>query len=58
MEWLSENWIWLLLFGGMGAMHLFGHRHGGGGGGRGGGGGCCGGGKGPDAASDDPDKAA
>lgn len=38
MSWLAENWLWLLLGGGMVAMHLFGHRHGGAGGG------CCGGG--------------
>ncbi len=42
MEWLSENWIWVALIGGMGAMHLFGHRKGGGHGKSGGG--CCGGG--------------
>jgi hypothetical protein len=36
MEWISENWIWVALIGGMGAMHLFGHRKGGG---------CCGGGQ-------------
>lgn len=35
MNWLAENWGWLL-FGGMIAVHLFGHRHGGAGGG------CCG----------------
>lgn len=29
MEWLSENWVLVLLFGGMAAMHLFGHGHGG-----------------------------
>ena len=35
MEWLSQNWVWVLLFAGMIAMHLFGHgRHGGHGGGR------------------------
>lgn len=40
MEWLTENWIWAALIGGMIAMHLFGHRgHGGHGGHRGGGGG-------------------
>jgi len=39
MEWVSENWIWVLVIGGMGAMHLFGHGHG-----KSGGGGCCGGG--------------
>ena len=30
MEWLTENWILVLVIGGMAAMHLFGHRHGGG----------------------------
>ena len=47
MEWFSENWVWLLFFGGMVAMHLFGHGgHGGHGGhaGHGGHGGGCGGG--------------
>ena len=29
MEWLSENWVLVVLFGGMAAMHLFGHSHGG-----------------------------
>jgi len=29
MEWLFENWVIVLLFGGMAAMHLFGHGHGG-----------------------------
>ena len=29
MEWLSENWVLVLVFGGMSAMHLFGHGHGG-----------------------------
>lgn len=38
MEWFSENWVWLLFFAGMIAMHLFGH------GGHGGHGGGCGGG--------------
>jgi len=28
MEWLAENWVLVALFGGMAAMHLFGHRHG------------------------------
>jgi len=38
MEWIGENWIWLLLGGAMVGMHLFGHgKHGHGGGG----GGCC-----------------
>lgn len=43
MNWLAENWIWVLLGGGMVAMHLFGHR---GHGGHGGHGGSCGGGHG------------
>jgi len=50
MDWLSQNWTWLLFIGAMVAMHLFGHRgHGGHGpqGGRGnisvGQGGCGGG---------------
>ncbi len=25
MQWLLDNWIWVLLGGGMLAMHLFGH---------------------------------
>lgn len=25
MEWVLDNWIWILLGGGMVAMHLFGH---------------------------------
>jgi len=29
MQWITENWIVLLLGGGMIAMHLFGHGHGG-----------------------------
>ena len=30
MEWLSQNWIWVLFFVGMIAMHMFGHGgHGG-----------------------------
>ncbi len=30
MQWVQENWIWILLGGGMIAMHLFGHgKHGG-----------------------------
>ncbi|WP_375256401.1 hypothetical protein [Yoonia sp.] len=29
MDWLIENWVLVLLFGGMAAMHLFGHGHGG-----------------------------
>lgn len=28
MEWLVENWVIVLLLGGMAAMHLFGHSHG------------------------------
>jgi len=26
MEWLSNNWIWILVIGGMIGFHLFGHR--------------------------------
>jgi len=34
MDWVSENWFWILVFGFFISMHLFGHsRHGG----------CCGG---------------
>ena len=30
MEWLSQNWVWILFFVGMIAMHMFGHGgHGG-----------------------------
>ena len=33
MEWFSENWVWVLFFAGMIAMHMFGHGgHGGHGG--------------------------
>lgn len=28
MVWILENWVLVLLIGGMLAMHLFGHRHG------------------------------
>lgn len=35
MEWLAENWVVVLLVGGMALMHLFGHGHGHGHGGRG-----------------------
>jgi len=28
MQWVTENWLILLLGGGMVAMHLFGHKHG------------------------------
>lgn len=40
MDWLAQNWIWVVIFVLFIGMHLFGH---GGHGGRGGGG-CCGGG--------------
>ena len=34
MEWFSQNWVWVLFFAGMIAMHMFGHGgHGGHGGG-------------------------
>ena len=40
MEWFSQNWVWVLFFVGMIAMHMFGHGgHGGHGGHRGHGGG-------------------
>ena len=30
MKWLSQNWVWVLFFFGMIAMHMFGHGgHGG-----------------------------
>ena len=29
MEWLIENWVLVLVIGGMAAMHLFGNGHGG-----------------------------
>lgn len=32
MAWLAENWLLVLLLGGMVAMHMFGHGHGGHGG--------------------------
>lgn len=32
MQWISENWLLIALFGVMAAMHLFGHGHGGHGG--------------------------
>jgi hypothetical protein len=48
MEWFSQNWVWVLFFAGMIAMHMFGH------GGHGGHGGGCGGGHNdPKAASKD-----
>lgn len=32
MDWLSQNWVWVLFFAGFIAMHMFGHgghgRHG------------------------------
>ena len=31
MEWLAENWVLVVVIGGMAAMHLFGHGHGHGG---------------------------
>ena len=37
MEWFSQNWVWVLFFAGMVAMHMFGHGgHGGHGGASGG----------------------
>jgi hypothetical protein len=29
MEWIIENWVLVLVIGGMAALHLFGHGHGG-----------------------------
>lgn len=43
MEWLSQNWAWVLLIGGFVAIHLFGHGRHGGHGGHGGNVGCGGG---------------
>jgi hypothetical protein len=46
MQWLLDNWIWILIVGGFIALHMFGHGgHGSRGkrGGQGGGGSCCGG---------------
>jgi hypothetical protein len=34
MQWLAENWFWVLLIAGFVGMHLFGHSHGGHGSGR------------------------
>lgn len=28
MEWLTENWVLVLVFGSMAGMYLFGHGHG------------------------------
>lgn len=28
MEWIIENWVLVLVIGGMAALHLFGHGHG------------------------------
>jgi len=41
MDWLAQNWVWVVVFVVFIGMHLFGH---GGHGDRGGRGGCCGGG--------------
>jgi hypothetical protein len=37
MEWFSQNWVWVLFFVGMIAMHMFGHGGHGGHSGHGGG---------------------
>ena len=50
-DFLSANWVWVLLIGGMLMMHL---RHGGGHGGHGG----CGGHHNPGAGADTPDQTA
>lgn len=49
MEWLSQNWVWVLIGVAFIAMHMFGH---GGHGGHGGSGGCGGGRKGRDPAQE------
>lgn len=48
MEWLSQNWFWLVIFVIFMAMHLFGHQ------GHGGHGGGCGGGTGEDEGKSSP----
>ena len=48
MEWINQNWFWLLIGIVFVGMHLFGH------GGRGGG--CCGGGHGEPRPSDKDEK--
>ena len=50
MDWLSGNWIWVVLIVGMLGMHLFAH-------GGHGGGGCCGGHRGPKEGKRPPDAA-
>ena len=53
MEWLSQNWVWVLFAAGMIAMHLFGHGSHGGHGGHGGNGGHGGGDYDPNPAGKD-----
>ncbi len=43
MEWLAQNWVWVVVFAVFIGMHLFGHGGHGGHSGLGGHGGCCGG---------------
>lgn len=43
MEWLAQNWVWVVIFVLFIGMHLFGHGGHGGRGSHGGHGGCCGG---------------
>lgn len=51
MDWLVQNWVWLLVFAAFIGMHLFGH------GGHGGhGGGCCGGNDKESAGGEQPGK--
>jgi len=52
MEWLAQNWFWVVVLVAFFALHLFGH---GGHGGHGGGGG-CGGGHGGHRPSDEDEK--
>lgn len=56
MRWLSANWVWLVVIGGMLWMHLGMHRgHGGSHGGHGGHGGGCGGHGGHDGEHEGPE---
>lgn len=57
MEWLQQNWFWVVVFVAFVAMHLFGHGGHGGRGGHGGHGGCGGGDERP-RPSDKEDKGA
>ena len=56
MDWLAQNWIWVVFFGLFIGMHLFGHGGHGGGGHGGHGGGCGGGHDRPPADGEQPGK--